>query len=111
LLKDLKESYPIEVAEYARANKIAEEPAFAWWTNGVLCQRNQIIAKLKSWYWKTTHEFGIKLPHLAAEAFAINKKNGNTHWRVMIQQHHGLPSTLEYLSPQCPWPLRCAMSL
>jgi hypothetical protein len=27
-LKDLKESYPIQVAEYAVANKIAEQPAF-----------------------------------------------------------------------------------
>jgi hypothetical protein len=29
-LKDLKESYPVEVAEYAKANKIDEELAFAW---------------------------------------------------------------------------------
>ena len=27
-LKDLKESNPVEVAEYAVANKIADEPAF-----------------------------------------------------------------------------------
>ena len=47
-LKDLKESYPIEVAEYAKANKIAEEPAFAWWVNDVLKRRNQIISKIKS---------------------------------------------------------------
>ena len=30
-LKDLKDSNPIEVAEYTVANKISEEPAFAWW--------------------------------------------------------------------------------
>ncbi len=30
-LADLKESNPVEVAEYAVANKIASEPAFAWW--------------------------------------------------------------------------------
>jgi hypothetical protein len=29
-LSELKESNPVEVAEYAVANKIAEEPAFAW---------------------------------------------------------------------------------
>jgi hypothetical protein len=34
--KDLKESNPIEEAEYAIANKISEEPAFAWWTRQVL---------------------------------------------------------------------------
>jgi hypothetical protein len=32
----LKESYPVEVVEYAKANKIADEPAFAWWVNDVL---------------------------------------------------------------------------
>jgi len=30
-LTDLKESFPIELAEYAHNNKIIEEPAFAWW--------------------------------------------------------------------------------
>jgi hypothetical protein len=30
-LKDLKASNPIELAEYAVANRIAEEPAFKWW--------------------------------------------------------------------------------
>jgi hypothetical protein len=29
-LKDLKESNPVELAEYAVANRIAEEPAFKW---------------------------------------------------------------------------------
>jgi hypothetical protein len=28
-LKDLKKAYPVQVAEYAMANKILEEPAFA----------------------------------------------------------------------------------
>jgi len=35
-LKDLKESYPVQVAEYAVTNKIAEEPAFKWWVSDVL---------------------------------------------------------------------------
>jgi hypothetical protein len=47
-LRNLKESYPVEVAEYAKANKIAEEPAFAWWVNKVIHQQNRIIAKVKS---------------------------------------------------------------
>jgi hypothetical protein len=84
-LKDLKESYPVEVAEYAKANKIADEPAFAWWVNDVIQRRNRIISKIKSRYWKTTHKFGIELPHSVAEAFAIDKKNGNNYWRVAIE--------------------------
>jgi hypothetical protein len=73
-LKDLKESYPVEVAEYAKANKIAEEPAFAWWVNNVVIwQQNRIIAKVKSRCWKTSHKFGIELPHLVEEAFAMTQ--------------------------------------
>ena len=30
-LKDVKESYPVEIAEYSHQNKISDEPAFAWW--------------------------------------------------------------------------------
>ena len=32
-LKDIKNSYPVQAAEYAVANRIAEEPAFAWWVD------------------------------------------------------------------------------
>ena len=30
-LSDLKESFPLQVAEYATAQSIDHEPAFAWW--------------------------------------------------------------------------------
>jgi hypothetical protein len=30
-LKDVKESNPIELAEYAILNRIDDEPAFKWW--------------------------------------------------------------------------------
>eukprot|EP00957_Ditylum_brightwellii_P178263 13577444-Ditylum_brightwellii.AAC.1 len=30
-LKGLKESHPVEVAEFAKAQGIEDEPAFAWW--------------------------------------------------------------------------------
>jgi hypothetical protein len=29
-LKDLKDAYPVQIAEYVAANKIASEPAFNW---------------------------------------------------------------------------------
>jgi hypothetical protein len=35
-LANLKESNPVQVAEYAVANKLAEEPAFIWWIKDVL---------------------------------------------------------------------------
>jgi hypothetical protein len=43
-LADLKELYPIEVAEYAVARGLNKEPAFAWWVLSVLAKRNRIIA-------------------------------------------------------------------
>ena len=39
-VKDVKESYPIQLAEYAAQNKISEKPAFAWWIKHVLKKRN-----------------------------------------------------------------------
>ena len=30
-LKDMKESHPVEVADFAKARGIADEPAFSWW--------------------------------------------------------------------------------
>ena len=35
-LKDLKELMPVQVAEYAIANRIAKELAYAWWVRNVL---------------------------------------------------------------------------
>ena len=41
-LVELKESNPIEVAEYAVANIIDDQPAFKWWVPKVLRERNWI---------------------------------------------------------------------
>ena len=30
-LKDVKDSYPVDLAEFAVQNKIQDEPVFAWW--------------------------------------------------------------------------------
>ena len=46
-LKDLKESNPVDLAEYADANKIDHKPAFVWWVSFVLRKRNHIISKLQ----------------------------------------------------------------
>ena len=79
-LKDLKESYPVQLAEYAVNSRIAEEPAFAWWVPYTLKKRNRIIAKIKSKYWVRTHKFGIKIPKSIAEARQFDLENGNTLW-------------------------------
>jgi hypothetical protein len=50
-LKDVKESFPVQVAEYAVQVRIQDEPAFGWWVPYVLKKRSHIIAKVKSKYW------------------------------------------------------------
>ena len=47
ILKDLKETYPLQVAEYAVAQGIEKEPTFNWWVPFVLKKRKQIIKSLK----------------------------------------------------------------
>ena len=80
-LKDLKESYPVQLAEYAVQARISEEPAFAWWCSYVLRKRNRIISKVKSKYWQRTHKYGIRVPHSMKEAIEIDQTNGNRVWQ------------------------------
>ena len=45
-LKDLKDSYTVQIAKYAVTNRIADQPAFIWWVHSVLRKRNRIVAKV-----------------------------------------------------------------
>ena len=45
-LKDLKESYPVQVAEYSAGARILMELAFAWWVPYTLKKHNRIVAKV-----------------------------------------------------------------
>lgn len=84
-LKDMKNSYPVQVAEYAKASGIDDEPAFAWWVKHVLRKRERILKKVKSKYWRMTHKFGFELPHNVKEALEIDRKTGTTFWREAIE--------------------------
>ena len=85
-LADLKESYPVQVAEYSKSAGIQHEPAFAWWTEHVLKKRDRIIAKVTKRFNKVTHKFGIEIPTSVEHAYAIDKKNGNTVWADAIEK-------------------------
>jgi len=83
-LKDMKESYPVQLAEYAVQARVHEEPAFAWWVRDVLRKRERIVAKVKSKYWLRTHKYGIQIPKSVDEALAIDRENGNELWAEAI---------------------------
>jgi hypothetical protein len=76
----LKESNPVQVAEYAMARDIGEEPAFAWWVSYVLHKQDIIVSAVNSWVCKTSHKYGIELPSSVKNAIEIDHKNGNTLW-------------------------------
>jgi hypothetical protein len=85
-LKEIKESNPVEVAEYAIANKIDHEPAFAWWVNTVMKKRERIISKLQKKYWRTDYKFGIRIPKSVDEALQIDRLTGTKHWENALKK-------------------------
>ena len=72
-LKDLKQSYPIELANFAQLHGIHEEVAFAWWIPNVERKRKAIISKLKSKYWQLKHKYGIKIPKYVKESYEFDE--------------------------------------
>ncbi len=80
-LADLKESHPLETAEYAVTQGIDHKPAFNWWVPHVLKKHGWIISlvcKRTTHYLKSTHKFGIDMPKTVKEALDLDHKNGNT---------------------------------
>jgi hypothetical protein len=80
-LKDLKESDPVKVAEYAVANKLVHKPAFAWWVPHTLCKQDNIVSAVKTRYQKKTHKFGTCTPKTVRKALEIDRDT-NTSLRA-----------------------------
>ena len=85
-LRDMKESHPVEVAEFAKARKIDREPAFAWWVPYTLRKRDTIISAVKARIRRTTHKYGVEIPRDVRQAHALDKANGNDLWKKAIQK-------------------------
>ena len=85
-LKDLKESNPIEVAEYSKAAGISDEPAFCWWVPYAIKKRDKIVSAVKARVKRTTHKYGVEIPTSVTHALELDKKNGNTFWRDAIRK-------------------------
>ena len=117
-LKLLKESHPIETAEFAVSQGIDREPAFNWWVPHTLKKREAIIklAKTrKTAYLKKTHKFGIEVPSTVKRALEIDQENGNHLWADAISKEKaGVKPAFRLLSDDEPDPvgyqkIRCHM--
>lgn len=85
-LTDVKQSYPVELAEYAVQNKISTEPAFAWWVPHTLKKKERILAKLKTKHHVKTHKYGVEVPRSMKDAIALDEKTGTDFWRKAIDK-------------------------
>lgn len=104
-LKDLKESYPVEIATYARNRGLLDEPAFAWWAPHAIKKKDRILSKVKSKYWDRHVKYGIRMPKSIADAKRLDAENGNTLWMdavrkemsavmIALEHHEGDPRSL-----------------
>ena len=83
-LRNLKESNPLQVAEYAVTNKLVEKAPFAWWVPFFLKRCEHIIGSLNSRYHKRSHKFGIEIPKTVKRALEIDKDTGTNFWEQAI---------------------------
>ncbi|KAL7474061.1 hypothetical protein ACHAW6_000059 [Cyclotella cf. meneghiniana] len=78
-LSDLKDSHPLQVAEFALATGIVNQSAFNWLVKWILKKRDPTR------YHKWIHKFGIELPKNVDEAYVIDKARGTSFWHDVIE--------------------------
>ena len=76
-LKNIKDYYPVKLADYSINNNIKDKTDLSLWVPYVINKRYAIPAKVKSKYWKITHKYGTKIIKYVNEAYKINADNRN----------------------------------
>ena len=79
-LMDMKQSHPVEMAEFTMVRGISDKAVFAWWVPYTQRKRDVILSSVKTCIQKTTHKFGIKVPTNVAHVMEINRRNKNSLW-------------------------------
>ena len=85
-LKLLKESYPVDVADFAVSRGIQDELTFKRWVLYTLRCQDRIIASVNSRVTKVTHKYGVEIPRTVKEVKLLDDKNGNTLWHDAINK-------------------------
>ena len=85
-LSELKESHPIELAEFAKARGLQNEPAFAWWVNYILKKRNAILSAVKARVKKKTHKYGIEIPRNLEHAMELDRLSPHPYWQEALNK-------------------------
>ena len=88
-LSQVKESMPVELAEYAVAQKIHRKPAFNWWVTKTLRKKDRIIAKIGARKARKPNlKFGVEIPANVKEAKVLDARNWNTIWQDAIKKEY-----------------------
>ena len=77
-LKDVKESYTVQLVWYSIENGYSNKPFPAWWVKFVMRKCDRIFSKFKRKFWVRTHKRGIRCPKDVREAKETDTDNGNT---------------------------------
>jgi Reverse transcriptase (RNA-dependent DNA polymerase) len=85
-LKEIKETNPVEVAQYVIDNRIDEEPAFDWWVKYTLKKLHRLISKTQRHTVRHGYKFGIRIPRTVDEALLLDAANNDTLWFDAIQK-------------------------
>ena len=82
----IKESNPIEVAEYATLMGIDEEPAFSWWVPHTLKKREYIAGKVDARIKNKRFKYGIEVPTDWEDAKRLDAWNKDRRWEDSIDK-------------------------
>ena len=85
-LSVMKNSKPVEVAQFEVARGVDREPDFSWWVPYNLSCCDRIISGVNSRVKRVTHKYGVELPRTVQEAYALDDKNGNTFWSDVLNK-------------------------
>jgi len=85
-LKDMKESYPTQVAEFAISKGIHNLPGFRWWVPQTIKRKSRIINNIKTRFKKKTHKYGIQVPLSVEEAYQIDRETNTDFWHQAIMK-------------------------
>ena len=85
-LKVLKESNPVDVAEFSIARGIDDEPAFSWWVPYTMKKRKAIISAITARARKVSHKYGIEIPTGVENAKDLDARTGNCIRQIMLEK-------------------------
>jgi hypothetical protein len=102
---EIKNSFPLALAEYVNANDLQNYPAFSWCVSHTFHKRKHAIKAVKSRYSRRTHKFGIYVPQNVQEAREVDRQTNTTFWRDAIKKKKNNRLALKFLQDKRQVPI------